>query len=321
MRPRRVDIKHVLCPTDFSEFSERALRHAMAIARHFDARLTVLHVIPDPLSFGAMLPYPACPDGPAAGVVRKQAAEALASFVAPAMLDRVRVTEEVREGVTWRQIREAARTLPADLVVMGTHGRGGFERLVLGSVTEQVLRHVDCPILTVCHEEGRSWAAPGLISRILCATDLSETSEDTVSFALSLAAENQAHVTLLHAIEGLPEEGQNDYVVTFRKHLTETLASRLHESVPEEARAWCEVEERIEVGKAYQRILQRAAEDRADLIVVGEPARSAVKALLFGSTAQHVVREATCPVLSVRRALARVEERQTGALTLVEKSP
>jgi nucleotide-binding universal stress UspA family protein len=91
--------------------------------------------------------------------------------------------------------------------------------------------------------------------------------------------------------------------------------------VPEEARAWCEVEERIEVGKAYQRILQRAAEDRADLIVVGEPARSAVKALLFGSTAQHVVREATCPVLSVRRALARVEERQTGALTLVEKSP
>jgi len=311
MQPARIHLAHVLCPTDFSAFSARALRHAMALARRFEAQLTVLHVIPEPLAYGAVLPHAGASGMPATDALRKQVHEELARFVEPALLDRVRVSREVREGAAWREIREVARSLPADLVVMGTHGRGGFERFVLGSVTEQLMRTLECPVLTVCHEEGRSWAAPGLLSRILCATDLSESSEATVAFASSLAAESQAHVTFLHAVEELPEA---------RDHM-ETLPRRLHEAVGEEARAWCEVEERIEVGRADRKILERSAQDRADLIVIGDGGGGGLLRALFGSTAQRVVREATCPVLSVRRGAGPRQKEATGLAVAGEVPP
>src|SRR6185436_5024181 len=105
--------------------------------------------------------------------LRSLASAQLRTFVEPLKGEsHLSLNLEVRDGEPWREIRDAAERLPADLLVMGTHGRGGFEHLILGSVTEKVLRGVASPILTVCHEEGRTWAAPGLMSRILCATDL-----------------------------------------------------------------------------------------------------------------------------------------------------
>jgi nucleotide-binding universal stress UspA family protein len=288
----------------------------MALARNFDARLTALHVIEDPPTYGAM-PAFAAPPVAVESVVRAQAVEELARFVEPALLDHVPVSREVRRGVPWREISYVAATLPADLVVMGTHGRGGFDRFILGSVTEQVLGATSCPLLTVCHEEGRTWAAPGLISHIVCATDLSDSSRSTIDFALALAAENQARVTFLHVIEGVPEDGLNDYVVGFRRSLAESRGRGLHEAIPEEARAWCEVTERVEVGKAHRRILELATRERADLIVMGDREANPVETMLFGSTARHVIRAATCPVLSVRRAKLRETAKEATGLAVV----
>ena len=304
MAATRVQLKHILCPTDFSEFSARALRHAVSMARRFEATLTVLHVTPLAVAYGGDMPY--FPSAPLAlnPSSRKDTEAELREFVQATLLDRVQVNLEVTAGDPWREIRSMADALPADLLVMGTHGRGGFERFILGSVTEKVLRSVACPVLTVSHEEGRTWQAPGLISRILCATDLSESSAHTIAFALSLAAENQAHVTFLNVVESAPELALSAYAPPFEVgppsyDLKQRAGQQLHDAITEEARAWCQVEERVEMGAAYKKILERAAEDRSDLIVMGSRGRGALGAMLFGSTSQHVVRAATCPVLSV----------------------
>lgn len=289
MSAARVRLKRILCPTDFSGFSARALRHAAALSVRFDARLTVLHVVPFSAAHGANMPcFPTLPLV-ATPQLRRLANEQLWQFVEPVLGDRVHVTLELRDGEPWREIRRMADELAADLLVMGTHGRGGFERLLLGSVAEKLLHSVACPVLTVCHEEPRGGAAPGLPARILCATDLSELSTHTIAFALSLAAEHQSHVTLLHVLEGQPA-GTAD---------RQWAGQQLQRAVSDEARAWCEVEERVETGRAYARILELAKVERSDLIVIGSRGRGALGTAFFGSTSQHVVRAAACPVLTV----------------------
>jgi nucleotide-binding universal stress UspA family protein len=308
MKPTRVRIQRILCPTDFSEFAARALRHAAALARHFDARLHVLHVTPLPVAYGgeaAFLTSPSLLDNPE----QRQRLEAdLRAFVVSAIGAELQTELALGEGLPWRQIKSFAEDLSADLLVMGTHGRGGFERLMLGSVTEKLLLSVACPVLTVCREEGVRLEATALPSRILCATDLGPTSEHTIAFALSLAAESQAKLTFLHVVESVPRPTAGGYpplleIGPLSRDLKALAAGELAKAVSDEARAWCELSERVETGRAWESILQVAAEERVELIVMGSHAR-AIGSALFGSTAQHVVRAAACPVLTVRAARA-----------------
>jgi nucleotide-binding universal stress UspA family protein len=313
-------IEKVLCPTDFSIFSSRALRHAVSLARQFGAGLKVAHVIP------RMSPYAAPPFYPAPMAVdartRELAESELKNFVVPAVEARVPVETEVREGDPWREILAMAEELPADLVVMGTHGRGGFERLFLGSVVEKLLRRLPCPILTVCHEEGRTWEAPGLVRRILCATDLSASSADTIGAALTLGAKNQARVTLLYVLEELPLTGETAFfaeVTTYRKQLEQKAAQDLHEAAQKaESQFDVEVDEWVGSGRAHKEILKMAAEERADLIVLGQ-GHGALDHFLFGSNAQQVVRQATCPVLIVRPRAARPSPSEGLVVATLEK--
>ncbi len=195
----RLRIENILCPTDFSMFSARAVRHAGALAQRFGARLTVLHV---------WAPYATSPLHAPATIasnweLRTRIDDEMRAFVESAVHDSATVKTVVREGEPWREIQAMAEQLPADLLVMGTHGRGGFEHLLLGSVTEKILRRAPCPVLSVCHEEGRTWEAPGLIRRILCATDLSASSNPAMKFALALAQEHKATLILVHVVEAL----------------------------------------------------------------------------------------------------------------------
>ena len=141
----------------------------------------------------------------------KHAEEVMGLFVAPALEANAAVEVEICEGDPWKEIKAAAERWPADLVVMGTHGGGGLEQLFLGSVTEKLMHHLPCPVLTVCHEEGRTWESPGLVQRILCATDFSEASALAVDQALALAEKDQAKVTVLHVIESVPLPGEPLY--------------------------------------------------------------------------------------------------------------
>jgi nucleotide-binding universal stress UspA family protein len=207
------------------------------------------------------------------------------------------------EGDPWREIKAAAEALPADLVVMGTHGRSGFERLLLGSVTEKVLRTAPCPVLTVGTEDGASPAGP-LFRRILCAADLTQASERTLDMAASLAEESLARVTLLHVVEGLGLA------------LVEEARERLQRA-GNVARRFRDVSERVETGTAWREILRVAEESRAELIVLGAHVHGALGRLFLGSTANQVVRHAPCPVLVVRETLARrPSEEESMAVTV-----
>jgi nucleotide-binding universal stress UspA family protein len=296
------------------------LRHAVSLARQFGAELKVAHVVPSlsPRSAPGLSSAFLTTDSRA----RELAETGLKSFVTPAVEARIPVQTEVREGDPWREILALAEELPADLVVLGTHGRGGFERLVLGSVAEKLLRRLPCPILTVCHEEGRTWEAPGLVRRILCATDLTTSSAAAVAAALSLAARNQARVTLLHAVEELPWAGETAFfaeAAAYRKQLEHEAARELHEAAQKaEAQFGVEVDEWLGSGPAHHEILRMAAEEQADLIVLG-PGHGGLDRLLFGSHAQEVVRRATCPVLIVRPLARRCSPQPRLAGALVEK--
>ena len=317
-------IKRILCPTDFSIFSDRALRHAIALARQFDARLNVVHVIP-PLypTSGASYYFPApILAGPE---LRQGVQEELRRFVAPADEARVPVEAQIRDGQPWREIQALAEELPADLVVMGTHGTGGFERLFLGSVAERVLRRLRCPVLTVCHEEGQTWEAPGLVRRVLCATDLAESSPPTIAFALALAARYEAAVTLLHVIEAAsdtpfaPLLGDLDHA-RFQAELVRIAREKMAKAVPLAARL-PGFDERVSVGRASEEILKLATEQRVDLIVMGTQGRGPLGRMLFGSTAHQVVRHATCPVLTVRPTTTRPRAVDTEAALEAAATP
>jgi nucleotide-binding universal stress UspA family protein len=211
----------------------------------------------------------------------------------------------VREGNAVGEILDEARNLPADMVVMGTHGRSGFARWFLGSVTEKVMRRAPCPVLTVpplaegLHPQGAS-----LCGRILCPLDFSGPSDHALRYALSLAQESRSEIVLLHVLEWPLEEqagGEPAWLdlTEYRRRLDEDARERLQTAVPEEARAWCQAEEQVAVGKAGREILRAAEERGSDLIVMGVRGRTAADLAVFGSTTQHVVRGARCPVMVI----------------------
>jgi nucleotide-binding universal stress UspA family protein len=203
---------------------------------------------------------------------------------------------------------------------MGTHGRGGLEHLFLGSVAEKLIRRLPCPVLTVCHEEGRTWEAPGLITRIICATDFSETSSEALRFALSFADEAQSRLTLLHVIENIPDFGDPTtialpYLGPLRQDLERAALERLEKLVEGARDSGVNLDARVAFGRAYREILRIAANEQADLVVVGAQGHGLIEHMLSGSNAQHVIRGATCPVLTVRPLKAR-RRREAGAAGL-----
>ena len=295
-------IARILSPVDFSGHSRHALDHAIAFARWYGARLTALHV---PLAFVASLTpdqevaYPTEPGPPQE---THDLLDDLERFVAPARDAGVDVETRIEEGVVVDRILRLAEELPVELIVMGTHGRSGFERLVLGSVTEKVLRKARAPVLTIPPPaEEVIPSVPILFERILCATDFSEGSVHALAHAVSIAHEASASLTLLHAIEagGIHEAGQS-VAPDMQRDAEVAVRERLHGLVSEAARARCKVDEVVCVGRAWREILRVARDRDSSLIVLGTHGHHAIDRLLFGSVTNHIVRAASCPVLTLR---------------------
>jgi nucleotide-binding universal stress UspA family protein len=199
-------------------------------------------------------------------------------------------------------IVRCAASLPADLVVIGTHGRSGFERFVLGSVAEKVLRGSACPVLTVPpHADPEAVHHPSLFPRILCPLDFSKASSRALDCASSLAHDAGAYVTLVHVVdlpEEMPEPGGPD-LSAYRAARFKAAGHAL-ENAAAAMRNGNHVSHRVVTGKPYREILRVANELEPDLIVMGVQGRSAIDLGFFGSTTQHVVRRATCPVLTLK---------------------
>jgi nucleotide-binding universal stress UspA family protein len=187
---------------------------------------------------------------------------------------------------------------------MGTHSRRGFKRVLLGSVTEAVLREAPCPVLTVPPHASATASEAVTFKRILCPIDFSPSALQGLGFALDLARQADGRVTLLHVLEWLAEEepraSTHFNVPEYRRYMVDDAQERLRNIVAEESRNWVEIADVVVLGRAYREILRVAETKSADLIVLGAQGRGGLGLALFGSTTQEVVRGATCPVMTVR---------------------
>lgn len=297
-----VEFTHILCPIDLSESSARSLVHAGALARWYGAQLTVLHVVPtfDPVEVRGDLGVPVQIVNP---VPRERVLEEMRRVVELAA-GPTKVSLLAESGDARTVIVDQALTTKADLIVMGTHGHRGFKRLVLGSVTESVLREAPCPVLTVPPHEHPATSEAVTFTRILCAVDFSPSSLQGVGFALDLARQADGRVTLLSVLEWLAEEEPRSHahfnVPEFRGLMARDTEDRLRALVADEPQTRSAIDTLVVFGRAHRQILRVAEEQSADLIVMGAQGRGGMSLALFGSTTQQIVRGATCPVLTVR---------------------
>ena len=300
-----MSFEHILCPVDFSDPSRRALNYAVALSRWYGAPLTILHAHATAPVFEFTAPFGSLGAPPLMRQDRgiEEPAAELRRFMGPAN-DASPTEIVVERGDAASEILRQAIERKADLIVMGTHGRTGLRQVLLGSVTEKIIRNASCPVLVVPPHAADVGSAAAVFKRIVHATDFSKASSVALTCALALAKEADARLTLLHAIEfpqalhdiPLPRGSEVDqqHALAEAEYLR-----RLRALVPAQARMYCTVAARVSEGKPARAILRVADEEQADLIVLGVQGRGTVELLVFGSNAHAVIREARCPVLVV----------------------
>ena len=298
-----VEMNRILCPVDVSELSSRPLAYAAAIAEWYGGLVTVLHVAPtfepmevragalfDPIQFVNPVP-------------RGDVLEQLRQAAADAGVAAGRVAFAAEAGDPAATIVDQAVAGQADLVVMATHGRRGLDRFLLGSVTETVLRDAPCPVMTV-PPHAPDAPAGAAFGRILCPVDFSPASLLALGFAVDLARRAGAPLTVLQVIEWLAEEEPRELahfdIPEFRRRLVQDTHDQLQALVAQQPRVEQGAEATVGTGRAYREILRVATETDAGLIVMGTHGRGGPTVIPLGSTAQQVVRAASCPVLTVR---------------------
>jgi nucleotide-binding universal stress UspA family protein len=301
-----IAIQRILCPTDCSEPARQAVQHADRIARWFDAELLLLHVaapfVPPSPGIGppVAVPYPGTivlDPAVRAPVIEEMEAEARGAREAGVSVEVV-----VEEGEVVKTILAQAEARGADLIAVGMSGLGGGLHRRLGSVAEKVVQRAPVPVLTVPARARVARAPDAFYRRILCPVDFSETSLAAVEWAVTLARESAAHLTLLHAHEDVPAAelvppGEASRDASGERRALEAELRRLatEAALPEPVEAIA-----MEGEKAADTIVGEAARRKADLLVMGVRGRRLLDRALFGSTTQHVVHAATCPVLTVR---------------------
>jgi nucleotide-binding universal stress UspA family protein len=299
---------HILSPFDFSDVSEHALEQAGVLARATGARLTVLHVF---LSVMPTIGMSAL-DPATAKIIEPEDLEELRARVTAACRSAVdagvKLSIIIVGGAPAPTILEQAASSDVDLIVMGTHGTSGFQHLILGSVTEKVLRKAACPVLTVPPRAAGVPAAS--FGRVIVAVDFSDWSRLAVKAAAAMTDDAGAAMTLVHVLEwpwheppvpgmdGLPA-AQAEALLDTRRYLETSAADGLR-NLAASLLPGRDVAIEVRFGKAYTELVASAREREADLIVMGVGGRSSIDIGFFGSTANHVVRAATCPVLTVR---------------------
>jgi len=291
----RVAFKNILLATDFSQASQLALMHALAMAKRYDAKLTVVHVAaPESQVPIPMEPVPVEMDWEA-----KHAAESMARLEQFEPLRMFPHETVLKQGNPWLEMAGIIEDRQMDLIVLGTHGRGLLGTLLLGSVAEQVLRHATCPVLTVGPDVLASLVDHQQLKHVLFATDFSPASLSALPYALSLAEENHAELTLLHVLEQLqpmPLRYSQELLADYRK--------RLWALIPDDAGMWCKPQVTVCIGPAANEIVRVAHDHQAEVIVMGAHRGGPVASHIPWTIHHSVVRHARCPVLTVRAMAA-----------------
>ncbi|MGQ0736737.1 MAG: universal stress protein [Acidobacteriota bacterium] len=296
-------IRRILCPVDFSSPSTRAHRYARAVASWYGAEVVLLHVHQLAVKVLTNAPF-AGPESfePASlsGRDRQHLEDSLRSLARddPALgAEDIWVLDE--SSNVPQAILRNAKALECDCLVIGTHGRSGFRRLVLGSVTEQVLQTAPCAVLTVPPSAAETPPVP-LCTRIVCPIDFSDASLNALDCAVTIAKRAKARLSVSHIVE-LPPEIPDSPALNLSRYREDRFAhaSAAMAEALAPYRSEPMVDELVLAGRAGPEILRLASEQQADLIVMGVQGRGSVDMLLFGSVTQHVLRQTTCPLLTI----------------------
>jgi nucleotide-binding universal stress UspA family protein len=301
-----VELKSVLLATDLSSASEKPLHHALAIARHYGAKLYITHVVsaapylmvgPEALEMG-------CESA------RQNVQQLQRELRQNGSLDGIDHEFMLRRGSIWDELRGIVLQNQIGLVVLGTHGRRGLEKLILGSVAEEVFRDAECPVLTVgphSYLEGRLEFA-NETRTYLFATDFSEPSLCALPHAVSFARRSKAKLIVLHVVPATPKAQATarysaSEVMLMRENARLACMCQLEQLVLGYGQAQIAIEFLVQFGMPTEKILQVALEKRVDLIILGLRRSPFVSALAHRPwpTAYEIVRGAACPVLTVRQ--------------------
>ena len=285
----RTQFENILFATDFSAAAAHAVPFVKKIARHFQSNLVALHVklpVVNPMT----QPTTWQADIVAARVFDKKHRDELLDTFAG-----INTEVMIEEGEIQSCLQSAIEKHDTDLVIIATRGRTGVAKVLLGSVAEEIFRTLPCPVLTV---GPHSDPAKANIREILLATDFGSESQSAAAYAVSLAQEYQARLTLLHVV---PERKPGELVSWF--DVQESSKQLLRKLVPAGAEAWCRPEYLVERGDPAERILDLANLRAVDLIVLGAQPEKGIPGAathLPIATAHKVVAHANCPVLTVR---------------------
>jgi nucleotide-binding universal stress UspA family protein len=298
----RVEIKSVICMTDLSDLSNHAVFYGIALARELGAKLYVCHVVD--VSSAAIYEVAVSYSLEQETRMVNYAYEHLERLIGEVPVNWEAVVTVGHAATELARIAEEKRV---GLAVAASHGRSGLKRLILGSVTERLMRTLPCPLLVVRGQE-KGFLTSGdqdlRLQRILVGCDFSPDSSLAFQYGLSLAQEFESELHLAHVIEPPAykdllkpalergEESQGDLRVQLREKLTNM--------VPGEARAWCIPKTTLLGGEPHEELTKYAVVNDVDLIVLGVRGHGLVEKLFVGSTTDRVVCRAACPVLSVR---------------------
>ena len=304
----KVVFKNVLCTTDLSDFSNMAVYYGAALARVFEATLHLCHVIDLPIVsvHGEAFTYP--PDY--AQTLKEDALRQLDTLMEPL---QVKWAPHVEMGAIAHTVSDLVGSTQADRVVSASHGRSGLKRLLLGSVTEQLLRSIRCPFLVVTSPEkrGDDLAEKKItrdtvenfgLTKILVGSDFSQDSANAVNYGFSLAQGFQSELHLVHVVEPFAYSDAlmpDPMTAEVQTDLNALLTERLESLVPAGARNWCEVKTSCLAGTPHEELVKYAVLHAVDLIIMGIRGRGLVETLLLGSTTDRVIRRVSCPVLAV----------------------
>jgi nucleotide-binding universal stress UspA family protein len=290
--PPRIKLRNILFATDFSSAEQSGLPHAIDLARRYGGVLYTVHVLPHWQFFEAAETDPE--------EARRLAKQQMNQLTSSASFKDVEHKEMIVQGEVAKVLLDLALDHAIDLIVIGTGGRKGLGKLLLGSEAEEIFRNAECPVLTTGPHATR-WGAEGNLQHILFATDLGPESLHALPYALSLAEQNRARLTLLYVSQfplNLPEfrpEDPQEMLVRGR--------DRLRTLIPERTHLWHEPEYLVQFGSPHEiaEIILKIAAQSADMIVLGakrKPPTTVTKHLGAG-VAYKVACEAPCPVLSV----------------------
>jgi nucleotide-binding universal stress UspA family protein len=292
-------ISRVLVATDFSDCAGRAFEYGLHVARVWSAHVDLVSVVEVLPGLGLDAPFA----DPQLDLRRKESERLLNDLATRVERERLGVDRHLRQGIPNQEIVQTALEHQADLIVVGTHGRTGFDYIMLGSTAERVIKLAPCPVLTVRVPgiQQKEEIEPPHVRHILVPLDFSSPSLDALEYAIQLVEGFGAELTLLHVLEPLYYDlelglGRIDKEAQNRAHW-ETQLDSLAQVVKGRGLA---ASSKVLGGIASESILACAEGRGCDLIVMGTHGRRGLTRLRYGSVAEGVLRQAPCAVLTVR---------------------